>query len=64
MSDDQAPWWRILIAPTHPVWKLAQQTSLIAAVLFVTASDFDLSELKTLAGYLGAAGGLEFLRRR
>ena len=43
----------------HPLWRLASQVVLLFGILAFTASDFDLSELKTIGLYLGGAGALE-----
>lgn len=49
-------------SPAHPIWSLFRLMilmSVLTAILYFNASDFDATEIKTLAQYFLAAASLE-----
>lgn len=48
--------------PAHPIWSILRLTILmgvLSLILYVNASDFDATEIKTLTQYFLAAASLE-----
>lgn len=50
---------RELLDKSHPVWRVLLNMVWLGMALAVTASDFDASELKTLALFLAGNGVVE-----
>ena len=58
---------KALLEPHSPIWPIARvvaYTGCACAVLAVTASSFDATEIKALAAIAASGGLIEFVKRK